>query len=44
MLRSIICVLTLAVALMILPASAGTVLAQSNPTLDCTTHHGESTC
>jgi hypothetical protein len=36
--------LAFAIALALLPASVGSSLAQSNPTLDCTPHHGESKC
>lgn len=36
--------LAFGVALTLLPASIQSSLAQSNPTLDCTTHHGQSTC
>jgi hypothetical protein len=42
--RSITCALTFVIALTLLPASSGSSLAQSNPTLDCTPHHGVSSC
>jgi hypothetical protein len=44
MLNKLMLALAVVIALALLPASIGSSLAQSNPTLDCTSHRGESKC